>query len=564
MINALYRLVLASGVNRAALGRMAVLAIISSLLAALPPHFLGAVVNVAAGGGKEGGAPTYSPIGLLEPALEAATRLVPSSPILVFCLLFFVFSCLAVVARNLFVVYVSVCADKFIAHARAKALETVVRAKDIKSGKWESGDIVHRVMNDTKQLEYLVGPPLYVLCSDVFDLLCVSLFILLLDWKMLCILLSTLPILYVLGKKTGRRQRALARTAQETEARCTGFVQRVFSGLDTVKVFAAEQKECRDFSRLIGSIYSLNVKSSLNLGTFFCLEGALRAAGTIGVIAYAAILAGSDAAYAGAIPVLIIYTQRFYAPLTNWTRFYQVIQKSIVSFRRVHDVFSLAGETEPCRQPAEPAQGAFPLEIDGGIELEPGRRVSLRIRLERPGLVVLRGRSGVGKTRFVKALLSLGDTFDGELRLGAQRFSGADLPAARGFFAHASQEAHFLPGTVAENLAYPTEGAAIDHERCRELLAALDLRLGPDDDVREYGGNLSLGEGRRLILGRALYTRRPILVLDEIDANVDIRTREKIYALVAREKELRPVLMITHANEIELAGVEHAVVVLEN
>ncbi len=307
---------------------------------------------------------------------------------------------------------------------------------------------------------------------------------------------------------------------------------------------------------------ALNVKSTLNLGAFFCLEGALRAAGTIVVIAYAAVAATENAAYAGAIPVLIIYTQRFYAPLTNWTRFYQVIQKSIVSFRRIHDVLHLAGERGPRERPEKP-QAIFPLVVDGGVALEPKRRASLRLRLEKPGLVVLRGRSGAGKTRLTKALLALGDVFEGEFRLGERRFSAADLPAARAFFAHASQEAHFLPGSVAENLAYPAEGRDIDRERCREILAALDLRFSPDDEVRERGGNFSLGEGRRLILGRALYAQRPILVLDEIDANVDIHTREKIYALVAREKERRPVLLITHANAVELAGVEHTAMVVE-
>ncbi len=561
VLRALYALALESGTSRSVLLRLASLAIVSSLLAALPPHFLGAIVNVAAGGARDGTA--YSPIALFEPLFGAAAALLPGSPILLFGLLFFLCSCLAVVTRNIFVVYVEYHAKRFIAHVRKKSLSAVLRAEKKALEGWASGDVVHRIMNDTSQMEYLVGPPLYVLCSDVFDLLCVSFFILLLNWKILCILLAIFPVLYVLGRNTGRKHRGLSKTAQETEAGCTGFVQRVFAGLDAVKIFGAEDREYRDFARRIDSVAGLGVRSSVNLGAFFCLEGALRAAGTITVIVYAAVLATGDIAYAGTIPVLIVYTQRFYSPLTNWTRFYQVIQKSIVSFQRVAALTALPEEQ---RGPSQAAvtDGVFPLVIDGAVKLERERAVSLRTRLEKPGLVVLRGKSGVGKTRFAKSLLSLGDNFAGEFQAGAKRFSGTEVLAARGLFAHASQDGYFVPGTIAENLAYPAKGDAIDRERCRKLLDDLDLpRFSLDDEIREYGGNLSLGEGRRIILGRALYTRRPILLLDEIDANVDMGTRKKIYSLIDREKEQRPVFMITHANALELASIEHTVITMD-
>ena len=355
----------------------------------------------------------------------------------------------------------------------------------------------------------------------------------------------------------------MAKKSQEVEALSTGFVQRLLSGLDTIKVFGAEEKECRDFTRLTTGIYDLEVKSSLSLGSFFSVEGTLRAAGSILVIAYAAGLAMNDPAYAGAIPVLIIYTQRFYAPLGNWARFYQVIQKSIVSFHRILDVIALRKELQTEGATAQ-GQDVFPLRIDGSVTLESGKKVSLNIGLDKPGLVILRGKSGVGKTQFTKSLLSIGSSFEGELRLGARRFSGIGLLAARKFFAHASQDAHFFPGSIAENLAYPAEGEAIDRGRCQDILAALDLaHFSLDAEVREYGGNLSLGEGRRIILGRALYARRSVLVLDEIDANVDMATRGKIYSLVSKEKEQRPVVMITHANTAELASMEHTAVIME-
>ena len=556
----LYRLVLRSGIGKTSLLLMAFLAVASSFLAAIPPHFLGAIVNVV-GGGTTGQGVVYSPLSLLNRLLEAAS-LLSGHPLLVFSLLFFFASCFAVLVRNLFVVFVSVCADRFIMYVRKASLDSVLFARKQKVSRFASGDIVHRVMADTKQLDYLVGVPLYVLASDIFDLLWISFFIALLDWRLLLLLAAVFPVLFVIGRKTGRKRRALAKRIQETEAEGTGNVQRVLTGLDTIKVFGAENKESGFFARLMEGIFSLERSSSIKLGSFFCVEGALRALGTICAVAFAAHLAAADPVYAGAIPVLILYSQRFYAPLGNWARFYQVIQQSIISFQRILEIVRLPREASG-REPMPDSDSMYPLAVAGSIVLESGRRVSMDVGFTRPGLVIVRGKSGVGKTQFTKSLLSLGLSFEGELRLGGRLWDKNTLLSARSFFAYASQEGYFLPDSIGENIAYPHEYADIDRERCQELLEALDMgHFSLDDEVEENARNLSLGEGRRLILGRALYSRRPVLVLDEIDANVDPETRRKIYDLVSREQEKRPIIMITHVNASELAGVKHQCIIM--
>lgn len=555
----LYRLLLRSGIGHASLLVMLFLAVVSSFVAALPPHFLGAIVNVVGSAGS-GADIVYSPLTPLNSLMAAASR-IWGSPIAVFSILFFIGSCLAVIIRNLFVIFVSICADRFIMYIRKACLQAVIGAEKRAIARFASGDVVHRVMADTKQLDYLVGVPTYVLASDVFDLLWVSFFIALLDWRLLLILAAVFPILYLLGKKTGKVRRAISKKIQETEAEGTGYVQRVLSGLDTIKVFGAEKKENKGFARLMGGVFSLEVDSSMKLGTFFCLEGALRALGTICAVGYAAWLASDNPVYAGAIPVLILYSQRFYSPIGNWARFYQVIQQSIISFHRLQDLLRLPGEQLTQEKSVLP-DPPYPFEVKGGILLESGREVRMDIEFPGPGLVIVRGKSGVGKTQFTKSLLTLGPAFEGELRLGGHVWNRENLLSARPFFAYASQEGFFLSGTVAENIAYPHENGEIDRERCRELLDALDMaHFSLDGPVEENARNLSLGEGRRLILGRALYSRRPLLVLDEIDANVDPDTRKKIYTLVAEEQRKRPIIMITHANAAELTGLEHRCIV---
>jgi ATP-binding cassette subfamily C protein CydC len=123
---------------------------------------------------------------------------------------------------------------------------------------------------------------------------------------------------------------------------------------------------------------------------------------------------------------------------------------------------------------------------------------------------------------------------------------------ARNQVALGTQDGHFIPGSLAENLSYPS--VEVDEVKCRKILETLQLDYGPDHPVAEYGRNLSIGEQRRIIFGRALYSDKPILILDEIDANVDEDTRARIYQIIRREVREKIIIMISHLNPTELDG----------
>ena len=81
--------------------------------------------------------------------------------------------------------------------------------------KLNSGEIVHRLMNDTQQLDYLIGNPLYTLCFDILDLIWISVIILIIDWKILAILFLIIPLLFVVSRKTGLLQRRYTQPRQK-------------------------------------------------------------------------------------------------------------------------------------------------------------------------------------------------------------------------------------------------------------------------------------------------------------------------------------------------------------
>ena len=79
--------------------------------------------------------------------------------------------------------------------------------------------------------------------------------------------------------------------------------------------------------------------------------------------------------------------------------------------------------------------------------------------------------------------------------------------------------------------------------------------------VGEDGARLSGGQRRRVALARAFLLDRPIVILDEPTAHLDLRTAGEVREAIVRHCRGRTALLVTH--DRELAALADQVVALE-
>lgn len=162
----------------------------------------------------------------------------------------------------------------------------------------------------------------------------------------------------------------------------------------------------------------------------------------------------------------------------------------------------------------------------------------INLRIERGSLVGICGSFGSGKSSLLSALL-------GQMTLVEGRV------AASGGFAYVSQHAWILNDSLRENILFGNE---FDSERYSAVLEACcllpdlaDLPYGDMTEIGERGANLSGGQRQRVSLARALYSERPILLLDDplsaVDACVGSHIFSRAIRGVAKDKT---VLFVTH------------------
>lgn len=208
------------------------------------------------------------------------------------------------------------------------------------------------------------------------------------------------------------------------------------------------------------------------------------------------------------------------------------------------------------------AADARPIAIEGGeIVLDDvtfhygGHRaplydgLSVRIRAgERVGLV---GRSGSGKTTFVKLVQRLYDVTGGRVLIDGQDIAKAGQQSLRSQIAIVQQDPILFHRSLAENIAYGRPGASLEAiEQAARLANAHDfiLRLpkGYGTLVGERGVKLSGGERQRVALARAFLADAPVLILDEATSSLDSESEALIQQAMERLMKGRTSIVIAH------------------
>jgi ATP-binding cassette, subfamily B, bacterial len=208
------------------------------------------------------------------------------------------------------------------------------------------------------------------------------------------------------------------------------------------------------------------------------------------------------------------------------------------------------------------APGARPIDIQGGrivfedvtfhygghrAPLYDGLSVDIRAG-ERVGLV---GRSGSGKTTFVKLVQRLYDVSGGRILIDGQNVANATQQSLRSQIAIVQQEPILFHRSLAENIAYGrpgASGAAIEQAARLANAHEFILRLpkGYGTLVGERGVKLSGGERQRVALARAFLADAPVLILDEATSSLDSESEALIQQAMERLMKGRTSIVIAH------------------
>ncbi len=247
------------------------------------------------------------------------------------------------------------------------------------------------------------------------------------------------------------------------------------------------------------------------------------------------------------------YSILFSNSLSSLTKVNAVIQKLIVSLKRIYDLNNNLNFNTNIFGNKDIHKEEKKIELKNVSFSYNDKNVisNLNVSFNGFGKYVIVGESGSGKSTIFNLLLRFYDNYDGEILINEVNIREMSDVSLRNNVSVVRQEPYLFNLSIKDNLLLGNSCSdmnEIEHvcSICNIHKFIMSLPNNYDTVVSEGGVGLSVGQKQRIAIARALLRRTSILLLDEITSALDNDTEESINELINYISIDHIVIVITH------------------
>ena len=172
------------------------------------------------------------------------------------------------------------------------------------------------------------------------------------------------------------------------------------------------------------------------------------------------------------------------------------------------------------------------------------------LSLENGEKLAIFGKSGSGKSTFLKLIMRFWDVDKGEIKISDKNIKQVNTKDLRDIENYMTQETYLFQGSILENIKIAKKDASLNEviEACKKASIhdfICSLKDGYETNVGELGEKLSSGEKQRIGLARVFLHDAPLYILDEPTSNLDALNEGIILNAISKE-ENKSMLIVSH------------------
>ena len=417
-----------------------------------------------------------------------------------------------------------------------------------------SGALISKVIYDTEQVANAAGKALAILVRE--GALVIGLLVMMFwkSWQLSLVFLLIGPLVAVVVSVVSKRFRKVSRNIQQAMGTLTTGVEQAVKGHKVVLMFGGQDKEAALFEQKNNHNRQQNMKlyvaQILSVSTIQIIASIALAV----VLYIASVPQLVESLTPGVFVSVVMGMTMLLKPLKQLTTVNSEFQRGMAACTSIFDI--LDEHTEQNRGSHSPEQVQGKVEYNNVTFSYPGvakpALKNINFTLQAGKTLALVGRSGSGKSTISSLLTRFYQAQQGDVLLDGVSINDYDLKNLRSHCALVSQHVTLFNDTIANNIAYGSEGRVT---RAQILMAAdaahvtefaEQLELGLDTMIGENGLMLSGGQRQRIAIARAILRDAPILILDEATSALDTESERLIQDALDTLQQNRTCIIIAH------------------
>ncbi|MDW7784021.1 lipid A ABC transporter ATP-binding protein/permease MsbA [Morganella morganii] len=374
------------------------------------------------------------------------------------------------------------------------------------------------------------------------------------SWQLSLILIVIAPIVAFVIRKVSVRFREISKNMQSGMGQVSASAEQMLKGHKEVLIFGGQKVENDRFDKVSNHMRRQGMKLVTASSIADPIIQIIASFALAFVLFAASFPEIKEALSAGSITVVFSSMIALMRPLKSLTNVNAQFQRGMAACQTLFVLLDMEQEKDTGTKVLKDAKGDVAFENVTfryqGKENPALKNVSFTIPSGKT--VALVGRSGSGKSTIANLITRFYEIESGHITIDGNDIRDYTLASLRSQVALVSQNVHLFNDTVANNIAYATEGKYTRKqiEKAAEMAYAMDfinkMEKGLDTEIGENGVLLSGGQRQRIAIARALLRDAPILILDEATSALDTESERAIQAALDELQKNRTCLVIAH------------------
>ena len=445
--------------------------------------------------------------------------------------------------------------ERFAFGIRIRVYELVMHACWDKISKFHSGDIITRLSSDVDIVANGIAEIIPSIISLGFRFILAFVTLAYFDIGIALFALILGPVTAIIGIVFGRMIKPLQEKLRQTESAYKSFMQESIANITVFKAFGAQQSATDRMAALRAERLKWTMKRQKVSAISSTLLSLSFQAGYMTAFIYSTIRLSRQLITYGTMSVFISMVSQIQSPIVGLSRMLPQVVSIFTSASRVIEVSDTQLEN---MEITELSPGAIGLEARDVCFAYDDDEILYNANLKiKPGeFVSMMGSSGIGKTTFVRLVMSYLSPDSGTMELfdidGKSIFINA---GAREYISYVPQGNTLVSGRIVDNIRLGNPD--ISEDEIWELLQVVSV----DEFVRstshglytvigERALGLSEGQAQRIAIARALAKKTPFLILDEATSALDEETEIAVLRHLREHVSGITCLLITHRTSV--------------